>query len=73
MLNIVSILVGLVALLFAIPGILPFLGLLNWLAVPIALLGLAVGVLSRRPSGARLNAIILIVGVVRLFFGGGLF
>jgi hypothetical protein len=46
MLNILSIFIGLIALLLAIPAFLPFLGIFNWLIVPIALVGVVVGVLS---------------------------
>ena len=71
MLNIVSILIGLVALFFALPGIIPFLGWINWLVVPVALLGAGIGALSRGSAGRNLNILVLIVGVVRLSLGGG--
>ncbi|MES2755308.1 MAG: hypothetical protein V4659_11650 [Pseudomonadota bacterium] len=71
MLNIVSVLIGLVALLFAIPGLIPLLGWINWLVIPVALLGAGVGALSRSNAGRNLNILVLIVGVVRLFLGGG--
>lgn len=72
MLNIVSILIGLVALMFAIPGLVPFLGLINWLVLPIALLGAGIGALSRRNAGRNLNILILVVAAVRLTLGHGL-
>lgn len=71
MLNLVSILIGLVALFFALPGIIPFLGWINWLVVPVALLGAGIGALSRGSAGRNLNILVLIVGVVRLSLGGG--
>lgn len=73
MLNIVSILIGLVALLFAIPGIIPLLGWINWLVLPVALLGAGIGALSRHDAGRNLNILVLIVGVIRLSLGGGIF
>lgn len=73
MLNIVSILIGLVALVFAIPGLVPLLGWINWLVLPIALLGAGVGALSSSNAGRNLNILVLIVGVVRLMIGGGFF
>lgn len=73
MLNIVSILIGLVALVFAIPGLVPLLGWINWLVLPVALLGAGVGALSRSNAGRNLNILVLIVGVVRLMLGGGFF
>lgn len=73
MLNIVSILVGLVSLIFVIPGIIPLLGALNWLAIPIAVVGLVIGVLSSKNTGRNLNIVILVIAVLRLSLGGGLF
>lgn len=71
MLNIVSILIGLVALLFAIPGFIPLFGWINWLVIPVALLGAGIGALSRSNMGRNLNVLVLIVGALRLFLGGG--
>jgi len=73
MLNIVSILVGLVSLIFVIPGIIPLLGALNWLAIPITVVGIVIGMLSSKNTGRNLNIVLLIVAVVRLSLGGGLF
>lgn len=72
MLNILSILIGLVALVFVIPGVLPILGALNWLALPIAVLGAGIGVLSSRNSGRNFNLFLILVAVVRLSLGGGI-
>jgi len=71
-LNIVSILVGLVALVLAIPAFLPFLGWAYWLVVPIALVGLGIGALSSHNSGRNLNIFVIVVGIVRLIIGGGI-
>lgn len=71
MLNILSILLGLLALVFVIPGVLPILGALNWLALPIAVLGAGFGVLSSHNSGRNFNLFILLVAIVRLSLGGG--
>lgn len=73
MLNILSVLIGLVALLFAIPGIIPLLGILNWIAVPIAVVGVIVGMLSSKNTGRNINIVILLVAIVRLSLGGGIF
>lgn len=73
MLNVLSILVGLVALLFALPGIVPLLGILNWIAIPVGVVGAAIGGLSSKNAGRNFNLLILIVAVLRLMLGGGLF
>jgi hypothetical protein len=73
MLNIISILIGLFALIFAIPAFIPLLGWANWLIVPIAVVGLAIGAMSGKTSGRNLNIVVIAVGIGRLMLGGGLF
>lgn len=73
MLNILSILTGLVAVLFVIPGLIPLFGWVNYAAIPIAVVGLLMGVLSRSNTGRNFNIAILIIAVVRLSLGGGIF
>lgn len=73
MLNIVSILIGLFALLLAIPAFLPLLGWANWLILPVAIAGAGLGALSGRTSGRNLNLVVLAIGVIRLMLGGGIF
>lgn len=72
MLNILSIIIGLFALLWALIAFLPLIGALNWIVIPIAVLGLAVGVLSRRTSGRNLNLVVIVVATLRLMLGGGI-
>ncbi len=73
MLNLLSIVTGLIALPGALVAFLPLLGWLYWFVLPIAVLGLVFGVLSRGRTGRNLNLIVLVVGVVRLMLGGGVF
>jgi hypothetical protein len=70
--NLISIFVGLVALPVALVGLIPFFGLANYLAIPLAVVGTALGMLSGYKSGRNFNLFVLIVAVVRLFLGGGL-
>ena len=72
MLNIASILIGIIALLLAIPAFIPFLGWANWLVIPIAIVGLALGAMSDRNAGRNLNIVVIVIGVVRLMLGGGI-
>ncbi len=72
MLNIVSIVIGLVALVIAIPALIPVVSLMNWIAFPIALVGFVVGLLSSKNTGRNLNLVILIIAGLRLFLTGGL-
>lgn len=72
MFNIISIAIGLFALLLAIPAFIPLLGWANWIVVPIALVGAGIGALSRGTAGRNLNLVVILVGVVRLVLGHGL-
>lgn len=72
MLNILSLLVGVVALFLGIFAFFPFLGWAYWLIVPIALIGLALGQLSSSRSGRNLNLIVIVIGIIRLSLGGGI-
>jgi hypothetical protein len=71
MFNFVSLIIGLVALVCAVIAFIPPLGALNWLIVPLAIIGAGVGVLSRGTAGRNLNLLVILIGVVRLMIGGG--
>ncbi|MEO1044405.1 MAG: hypothetical protein AAFX04_03075 [Pseudomonadota bacterium] len=73
MLNLLSILIGLVALVLAIPAFLPFLGALNWMIVPIALFGTLIGALSSQNGGRNFCLIVTAICIVRLWLGAGIF
>jgi hypothetical protein len=70
--NIISVLVGLTALPVALVGLVPFFGIANYLAIPIAVVGVAIGLLSGHKSGRNFNIFVLIVAAIRLMLGGGL-
>lgn len=72
MFNLVSIVIGVVALLLALIAFLPLLGWANWFIIPLAVVGLVFGVISSRTSGRNLNLIVIAIGVLRLMLGGGL-
>jgi hypothetical protein len=73
MLNILSGFIGLVTLILMIPAILPLLGALNWLLVPLALFGAFIGLMSSKKSGQNFCLIVAAFGALRLFLGGGIF
>lgn len=73
MFNLISFLAGLVAALLMIVGLVPLLGWVNWIMLPIAGVGLVFGLLSESDSGRNFNIMVLAVGVVRLWLGGGIF
>ncbi len=72
MFNLVSLIIGIVALVFAIIAFLPLLGWANWLIIPLAIIGAVIGMLSRGRGGRDLNLFVIVVGVVRLFLGHGI-
>jgi len=71
MLNALSLLVGLVALLLAIPSAIPFLGWGNWVVLPIAVIGAGFGALSRSNHGRNFCLVVFVIACVRLMVGGG--
>ena len=73
MLNLVSLIIGLVALVCAAIAFIPLLGWANWLIIPLAIIGAVVGMLSSSNTGRNLNLFVILVGVVRLMIGGGIF
>jgi hypothetical protein len=72
MFNIVSLIIGAVALVFALIAFIPLLGWANWLIIPLAIIGAVVGMMSRSTAGRNLNLFVILVGVVRLMLGGGI-
>ena len=72
MLNLVSLIIGLVALVFAVIAFLPLLGWANWLIVPLAIIGAVVGMMSSSNTGRNLNLFVIVIGIFRLMLGGGI-
>jgi hypothetical protein len=70
--NVVSTVIGIVALIIALIGFIPLLGWLNWFAIPLAVVGLVVGLMSRATSGRNINLVVLVLAAVRLALGGGI-
>lgn len=72
MLNIVSILIGLLSLIIVIPAQIPFLGALNWIALPFVVLGIILGQMSSSNGGRNFCLVVFAIAVIRLMLGGGL-
>jgi hypothetical protein len=72
LLKLISLLIGLVALVLVAIAFLPILGIANWIIIPIAVIGAGIGALSRSNLGRNLNLFVIVVGVVRLIIGGGM-
>ncbi|CBA17475.1 hypothetical protein [Xanthomonas albilineans] len=79
--GLISLLWGIVALLWMILAFVPLLGWGNWFVIPFAAVGAiiaAIGLLftqapnrGRAKTGLLLNALAMVVGVIRLSLGGG--
>ncbi len=72
MLNLVSLIIGSVALVCAAVAFLPLLGWANWLIIPLAVIGAGIGAMSQGTAGRNLNLFVIVVGVLRLMLGGGI-
>ena len=72
MFNLVSLIIGVVALLCAVIAFIPLLGWLNWLIIPLAIIGAAVGMIARGKAGQNLNLFVIVIGVIRLVLGHGI-
>jgi hypothetical protein len=72
MLNVLSLLIGLAAGTVALFGLIPFIGWANWFVLPVAGLGLVLGLISSRKEGQILNLVVIAIALVRLSIGGGI-
>ena len=71
MLNLLSILFGIVALVLAIPSAIPLLGWGNWIVLPLCVIGIGFGALSGSNGGRNFCLVVFLVAVIRLWLGGG--
>ncbi len=72
MFNAASLVIGIVAFLGALVAFIPLLGWANWLLIPVAVVGLVIGIMSKSTAGRNLNIVVLIICAVRLSIGGGI-
>jgi hypothetical protein len=72
LLNLVSLIIGAVALVCAAIAFIPLLGWAYWLIIPLAVIGAGIGAVSGGSSGRNLNLFVIVVGIVRLMLGGGI-
>jgi MFS superfamily sulfate permease-like transporter len=80
--GLISLLWGIVAMLWMVFALIPLLGITNWLLIPFAAVGALIAAIGialtsrekrgRAKAGLVLNAIVIVVAVVRLNLGGGL-
>lgn len=80
--GLISVLWGIVAMIWMVIAFIPLLGWGNWFLIPFAALGAviaAIGIAMTSPgnrgrakTGLVLNGIVIVVGVFRLAIGGGI-
>ena len=73
MLNLLSLALGVLAIVPVLFALLPLLGWANWFILPLPIVGLVLGILSRRTGGRTLNLIVLAIAILRLILGHGIF
>jgi hypothetical protein len=73
MANIIAFVLGLIALILALPAMLPLLGWLNWLIILIAGVGVAFGFASDKNGGRNFCLVVVAICAIRLWIGGGIF
>ena len=70
--NFLSVIFGILAALGLVIGFIPLLGWTNWvLTLPLGIIGLVIGAVSRQRNGLILCAVVLVLAALRLFIGGG--
>ncbi len=72
MLNLVSMVIGFVTLGLGLVAFIPLLGWMNWLVIPIGIVGAAVGAMSSSNGGRNLNLVLIVIFAFRLMLGGGI-
>jgi hypothetical protein len=80
--GLISLLWGIVAMIWMVLALIPLLGWGNWFLIPFAAVGAIIGAIGiaitspgnrgRAKAGLVLNAIAIIVGIVRLNLGAGI-
>jgi MFS superfamily sulfate permease-like transporter len=80
--GLISLLWGIVAMLWMLLALIPLLGWGNWFLIPFAAVGAIIAAIGiamtsrekrgRAKAGLVLNAIVIVVAVVRLNLGGGI-
>lgn len=71
MFNLVSLIIGFVALVCALIAFIPLLGIGEWLVLILAIIGAGIGMISRGTAGRNLNLFVIVVAVFRLILGHG--
>ena len=72
MLQFLSVLIGVVCAALMAPGLLPFLGWVQWGVLLGCVVGVTFGAFCEKKVGLTINIAVGIVAILRLFLGGGI-
>lgn len=73
-----SLILGIIGALFALVGIVPLLGMMNYIAIPLLLIGLILGIIGCTKKkvtsivGTIICLLFLLITIIRLVMGGGI-
>ena len=80
--GLISLLWGILAMIFMVFALIPLLGITNWLLIPFAAIGAIIAAIGialssagkrgRAKTGLVLNCVVIVVATWRLGLGGGL-
>jgi len=63
---------GILALIGMLIGMIPLLGWLNWINIPLAIIGLVLSIIGKSKGGIIICIVAIFFGLLRLILGGGL-
>lgn len=69
----ISILIGILCAILMVPGLIPFLGWIQWAVLAGCTLGIIFGVFGEKKAGLIINGAVAVVAALRLLLGGGVF
>lgn len=80
--GLISLLWGIVATIWMVLALIPVVGITNWFLIPFAAVGAVIAAIGialtrsekrgRAKAGLILNAVVMVVAIVRLSMGGGI-
>ena len=70
--NIISSLLGVVAIIIVLVGLVPGIGFINWIGLGIGIIGAVLGMFANKTSGRNINLLAIVIAIFRLLIGGGI-
>lgn len=67
----ISIIIGIFCAILMVPGLIPFLGWVQWIVLAGCTLGIIFGAFGPKKTGLIINGMVAVVAALRLLIGGG--